>query len=99
MAIRRACLHGAYLPGQCPHCRRKEAARRDGNNKRLGRTSAHWIKTSKRARELQPWCTDCGSTTDLTVDLVGGGDHSTASLAQCVVRCRSCHGRRDGGRP
>jgi len=27
-----------------------------------------WTKLSKRARRLQPWCTECGSTEDLQTD-------------------------------
>ncbi len=27
-----------------------------------------WTQLSRRARRLQPWCTDCGSTTDLQAD-------------------------------
>lgn len=29
---------------------------------------SQWQKLSKRARELQPWCTVCGSTRDLQAD-------------------------------
>lgn len=29
---------------------------------------AAWTKLSKRARKLQPWCTDCGSCDDLQAD-------------------------------
>lgn len=27
-----------------------------------------WTRLSKRARRLQPWCSDCGSTHDLQLD-------------------------------
>lgn len=29
---------------------------------------AAWAKLSKRARRAQPWCSDCGSVTDLQAD-------------------------------
>ena len=29
---------------------------------------AEWDRLSRRARRLQPWCSDCGSTEDLQAD-------------------------------
>lgn len=58
-----------------------------------------WAKLSKRARRLQPFCTDCGTTTDLTAD------HTEEAwarrerglpirLTDVTVVCRSCNSRR-----
>lgn len=50
-----------------------------------------WRKLSLRARAIQPWCSDCGATTDLT------GDHlrwPARTLADVDVVCRSCNDRR-----
>lgn len=54
-----------------------------------------WRKLSNRARQLQPWCTDCGTTTDLT------GDHlrwPARTLADIDVVCRRCNSRRGARR-
>jgi hypothetical protein len=83
-----------------------EQRRRSRNNRELGRTSKHWMRLSKKARALAGGvCPDCGRAEDpddpstkLTCDLVGGGDHRSAVIEQVRVRCRRCHGRRDGGR-
>jgi hypothetical protein len=47
-----------------------------------------WRVTSRRAREAQPWCSACGTTTDLTLD------HETGQV-QCRV-CNSRHSRKAG---
>lgn len=62
-----------------------------------------WTKLSKRARELQPFCEDCGATKDLTAD------HSpeawkrkeqgkTIRLCDIAVVCRSCNALRGAAR-
>ena len=62
-----------------------------------------WDKLSRSARRLQPWCSDCGSTVDLTVD------HSPEAwerheaglpirLVDVDVCCRSCNSRRGAAR-
>ena len=92
----------------CPRCRRlspagaqccentQAAHRRRANNQRLGRNSSHWRRLSRRARELQPFCFACGTSADLTVDLLGGGDHRQATLERVRVLCRRCHGLAGG---
>lgn len=50
-----------------------------------------WRNLSLRARRIQPWCSDCGTTKDLT------GDHlrwPARSLADVDVVCRACNSRR-----
>ena len=52
---------------------------------------AAWRKLSTLARSVQPWCSDCGATSDLTAD------HLTwpaKSLADVDVVCRACNSRR-----
>ena len=56
---------------ECKECRPRD----DGSKDKYIRGSRHkrgygyrWDKLSKRARELQPFCSDCGKTTDLTAD-------------------------------
>lgn len=63
-----------------------------------------WRKLSERARRLQPFCEDCGATTDLTTD------HSPEAwkrklagkpirLKDVAVLCRSCNSKRGRARP
>ena len=65
---------------------------------------AAWDALSKRARRLQPFCSDCGTTEDLTTD------HSPAAwqrraegppirLRDVDVVCRSDNARRGRARP
>lgn len=62
-----------------------------------------WERLSKRARRLQPWCSDCGATDDLSTD------HSTAAwqaraagrsitLDMVDVVCLRCNGERGAAR-
>lgn len=53
-----------------------------------------WTKLSRRARALQPWCSRCGATDDLT------GDHlrwPARTLKDVDVLCRSCNAKK--GKP
>lgn len=63
-----------------------------------------WRRLSERARRIQPYCTDCGTTDDLT------GDHSREAwrrkdaglpirLRDIDVVCRSCNSKRGQQRP
>lgn len=63
-----------------------------------------WRALSRRARRLQPWCSDCGTVEDLTAD------HSPEAwrrreaglvirLTDVDVVCRSCNSRRGRARP
>lgn len=52
---------------------------------------AAWRKLSKAARSAQPWCTDCGTTADLTADHLRW---PALSLDDVEVVCRSCNSRR-----
>lgn len=68
-----------------------------------GYTTA-WDKLSRRARKLQPFCTDCGTREDLTAD------HSPEAwrrheagkpirLQDIDVVCRPCNARRGRAKP
>lgn len=63
-----------------------------------------WRKLSERARRLQPWCTDCRTTTDLTTDHSEQAwrrkaDGKPIRLRDVDVVCRSCNGKRGRARP
>ena len=106
MTLARLCGCGNVVPlgvSVCSVCARErlpDRLRRQANNRRLGRRGAggHWRKLSLLARQLQPYCSVPGCTSqDLTADLMRGGDHRTATLDEVRVLCRSHHGQVQGG--
>ncbi|WP_448221201.1 HNH endonuclease [Gordonia iterans] len=78
--------------------------------KPAGRHAVHlnrtrWKKLSRKLRSMQPWCSACGATNDLTVDhkipLVERPDLAY-DVNNLDVLCRSCNGAKDahlGGHP
>jgi 5-methylcytosine-specific restriction endonuclease McrA len=90
---------------RCPACSSAEDVRTD---QRRGTPSARgydwrWAKLSARARRLQPWCTACGATQDLTCDhlvaLAAGGRRSGLTLLDVQVLCRRCNAKRGAALP
>lgn len=64
---------------------------------------AAWDRLSKRARRMQPWCSDCGAVDDLTADHRPEAWEAKAAgrsitLAMVDVLCRSCNTRRGAAR-
>lgn len=60
---------------------------------------AAWRRLSERARKLQPFCTDCGTTEDLTADHTPEAwERKRAGkpirLRDVDVVCRSCNSKR-----
>lgn len=100
----------AYEPtdstAECKDCRPRD----DGTKDRYVRGNRHkrgygyrWEQLSKRARRLQPFCTDCGSTHDLTADhTVEAWKRHDAGLPvrlkDIEVVCRSCNTDRGAAR-
>lgn len=63
-----------------------------------------WQKLSERARRLQPFCLDCGTTEDLTVDHTPQAwkrkaEGKVIRLIDVAVVCRPCNSRRGRARP
>lgn len=63
----------------------------------------HWRKLSARARRIQPWCSDCGTTEDLTTDHTPEAWRRKEQglpirLEDVDVTCRSCNSRRGAAR-
>ena len=63
-----------------------------------------WRKLSERARRLQPWCSDCFTTEDLTADHSETAWRRRAAgkpirLRDVDVVCRSCNAIRGPARP
>lgn len=95
---------------KCPECKptRERTAKRIISESRRGTAKsrgydAAWTRLSRRARRLQPFCTDCGRQDDLTTD------HSPRAWARreaglpvrledVDVVCRACNGDRGPAR-
>jgi 5-methylcytosine-specific restriction protein A len=67
-----------------------------------GYDTTAWRKLSKKAREAQPWCSECGTTQDLTTDHLRW---PARTLRDVQVLCRThnsakgaAEGRTQGGR-
>jgi 5-methylcytosine-specific restriction endonuclease McrA len=63
-----------------------------------------WRRLSERARRLQPFCDDCGTSADLTVDHTPEAWRRRAAgleirLQDVAVVCRSCNAKRGRARP
>lgn len=63
-----------------------------------------WDKLSARARKMQPWCLDCGSTENLQADHLPSAweRHAagkTIRLADIEIVCNLCNVRRGSSRP
>ena len=85
-ALRACLLCGARTRDPGPRCRPCEQAFQRRRNRARLQYQGTWKGASKRARRAQPWCSRCGTTTDLTLDHEHG-----------QVECRSCNSshRRD----
>lgn len=62
-----------------------------------------WAALSKRARRLQPWCSTCGATEDLTCDHTPTAWQRKAQgkairLRDVDVLCRACNSRKGAAR-
>lgn len=68
---------------RCPEHRRPGTAARG--------YGARWQALSAEAREIQPWCSDCGAEEDLTADHLRW---PATALADVEVVCRACNSRR-----
>lgn len=84
-----------------PRCMEHRPKRelRFGRNRRHQGYDAAWDKTSARARRIQPWCTDCGATDDLTADhspeaWARKAEGKAITLDLITVVCRACNSRR-----
>ncbi len=93
-------------PSSASYCTEHEPRpwqHRDGNARDRGYSTA-WDKLSRRARRLQPFCSDCGATRDLQLDhtqrtweRVDAGKVVRLRDTGGVV-CAACNRRRGAGR-
>ncbi|HXH87415.1 MAG TPA: hypothetical protein VNI55_02260 [Gaiellaceae bacterium] len=102
----RVCPKHGLVPTNKRCCASRNQQRRWQADKELGRTTAHWKRLRATAtHRAHSTCSRCGTAesdhdagSKLTCDLIGGGDHSRATLDQVRVLCKRCHGHGDGGR-
>ena len=63
---------------------------------------SRWKKLSAKARKLQPWCSTCGTSGDLTADhiipIVERPDLAYV-IENIDILCRPCNGRKAGAPP
>lgn len=80
---------------RCPDCRRKMERTRYRRPGRALLFSRAWRKLRQRAVKAQPYCSDCGTSLDLTGDHIFPRRHGgTNRRSNVTVRCRSCNSRR-----
>lgn len=88
---------------RCPDCTHVQRVTPLASPTALGYDTP-WRKLSERARKIQPWCSDCGATTDLTCDHSKEAWKRKAAgksirLRDVDVLCRSCNSKRGKARP
>lgn len=87
---------GTYCPAHSPADRRPKDRNARGYD-------AAWARLSRRARRLQPFCTTCGTTEDLTVDHTPEAWRRREAgkpirLEDIAVLCRSCNSKAGAAR-
>lgn len=100
----RPCL-GCGEPSEttwCPTCRPPRTNTKPSSTRRGYDTA--WRKLSERARRLQRFCSDCGTTEDLTTDhspeaWQRKNDGKPIRLQDVAVVCRGCNSRRGAAKP
>lgn len=89
-----------------PYCQEHKPKPKPKTHKPNPRTMGYdytWAKLSKRARRLQPFCLDCGTTQDLTADHTPQAwkrkeQGKPIRLQDIEVVCRSCNAKRGPAR-
>lgn len=96
--------------GRCDECRQTDRRERERDTLRAGRLGprakgydGHWDNLSRRARRLQPWCSDCGSPDNLTADHTTRAwkrrqQRKTIRLQDIDVVCMDCNNERGPAR-
>jgi 5-methylcytosine-specific restriction endonuclease McrA len=75
---------------RCSACARLQQARNP--RRRHNKYDYEWQKMSRLARSLQPWCSKCGATKDLTADhILSIAQGGLNTLDNISVLCRKCN--------
>lgn len=114
MRIQRPCLTCGELTtntSRCEECAHAEARRigRQHDKNRGTRLKdkeydGQWRAVSQQARRIQRFCSDCGSTEDLTADhkpeaWQRKAEGKSIRLCDVDVLCRSCNGSKGSSKP
>ena len=92
-------------PSEEPRCAEHRASKtRERQGYRERGYTGQFDRLSRRARRLQPFCMDCGTTTNLTTDHLPSAWARQAEglpirLRDVEVCCRDCNTRRGSSRP
>ena len=90
MTVPRPCLT-CGVPAAGDYCERHKRPATPKPSPQARGYDAAWRKLSRLARQLQPWCSHCRTTQDLTADHLVW---PATTLAHVQVLCRSCNGRK-----
>jgi len=88
------CLYCGVLSrgSACKQCINSIQARDPKRQERNKQYDYEWHRLSRLARQMQPWCSRCGSKKDLTADhilsLANGGSNIIENV---MVLCRKCN--------
>jgi len=88
--LRRPCLDCGVLVRDASRCSRHAKTTTAARG-----YDAAWQALSLRARRVQPWCSHCGDTRDLTTDHLRW---PARTLADVQVLCRPCNSRKGQAR-
>ena len=92
------CLYCGTLSrgSACKDCINSIQARDPKRRERNKQYNYEWHKISRIARQIQPWCSRCGSQKDLTADhiisLESGGSNILSNVQVLCRRCNSSKG-------
>jgi len=76
----------------CPQCIQTIQSRDPARAQRNKRYDYQWQKLSRYARQVQPWCSRCGTNKDLTADhILSLADGGQNVLSNIMVLCRKCN--------
>ena len=88
------CLYCGILSrgSTCKSCVNAIQSRDPKRAERNKRYNSEWQRLSRLARELQPWCSRCGSQKDLTADhILSLSDGGQNIMSNIMILCRSCN--------
>lgn len=88
------CLYCGTLSrgSTCRQCIQAIEARDPNRRQRNKQYDYQWQKLSRYARQMQPWCSRCKATKDLTADhILSLADGGQNTLDNIMVLCRRCN--------
>lgn len=96
------CLDCGEVTETGPRCTGCRPTQKKPSSSRRGYDAA-WTRLSKRARRMQPWCSDCGETEDLQADHSPEAWRRKAAgkairLVDVDVVCGDCNRKRGAAR-